>query len=166
MSVNELFNKANKLFLKQDYFEGLKIYEQIWIKYPKNIRLHEEINKKIKRYNKPISQTYSESDVKNFFNLEQKGQVSKVIQILTENLKKNPKDVFTISLLGSFYNSIKDYEKAISFQQTAIKKAPLERSFYLNLSETLQNKGELEVLLKHYIWLKFFLLMTSTLITK
>ena len=144
MSVNELFNKANKLFLKQDYFEGLKIYEQIWIKYPKNIRLHEEINKKIKRYNKPISQTYSENDVKHFFKLEQTGQVSKVIQILTENLTKNPKDLFTISLLGSFYNLIKDYKKAIFFQKTAIQKSPLERAFYLNLSETLQNKGELE----------------------
>jgi len=148
MSVNELFNKANRFFLKQNYFEGLKIYEQIWIKYPKNTRLHEEISKKIKRYNKSIPQTYSESDIKNFFNLEQKGQVSIVIKTLTENLKKNPRDVLTISLLGIFYNSIKDYEKAISFHHTAIKKAPLERSFYLNLSETLQNKGELDSSLK------------------
>jgi hypothetical protein len=45
MSVNELFKKANKLFLNQDYFRGLKIYELICTKYPKNTRLHEEIKK-------------------------------------------------------------------------------------------------------------------------
>ena len=148
MSINKLFNKANKLFLTQNYFEGLKIYKQIWIEYPKNTRLYEEINKKIKRYNKPISQTYRESDVANFFTLERTGQVSKVIHILTENLKKNPRDIFTISLLGNFYYLIKDYKKAIFFQKTAIQKSPLERAFYLNLSDTLQNIGELEESLK------------------
>ena len=148
MSINELFNKANKLFLTQNYFEGLKIYKQIWIEYPKNTRLYEEINKKIKRYNKPISQTYRESDVENFFTLERTGQVSKVIHILTENLKKNPRDIFTISLLGNFYYLIKDYRKAIFFQKTAIQKSPLERAFYLNLSDTFKNIGELEESLK------------------
>ena len=148
MSINELFNKANKLFLTQNYFEGLKIYKQIWIEYPKNTRLYEEINKKIKRYNKPISQTYRESDVANFFTLERTGQVSKVIHILTENLKKNPRDIFTISLLGNFYYLIKDYKKAIFFQKTAIQKSPLERAFYLNLSDTFKNIGELEESLK------------------
>jgi len=67
MSVNELFNKANKLFLNQDYFRGLKIYELIWAKYPKNTRLHEEINKKLKKFKKPILQTFSHGEIKNFF---------------------------------------------------------------------------------------------------
>ena len=42
MSVNDLFNKANKLFINQDYFEGLQIYKEILAKYPKNTRLNEE----------------------------------------------------------------------------------------------------------------------------
>ena len=67
MSDHELFNKANKLFHNQDYFRGLKIYEFVWTKYPKNTRLHEEINKKLKNYKKPILQTYSHVEIENFF---------------------------------------------------------------------------------------------------
>ena len=52
MMIDTLFNKANKLFSSHKYFEALKIYEKIWIKFPKNIRLHTEINKKIKKYKK------------------------------------------------------------------------------------------------------------------
>ena len=149
MSANELFNKANKLFLNQDYFGGLKIYEQIWTKYPKNIRLNEEINKKLKKFKKPILQTFSQGEIENFFKLEKSGHVSKVIITLTENLKKNPGDILTVSLLGSFYNSINDYEKATYFQKIAIQKSPLEGAFYLNISMTLQNKDELEDALKY-----------------
>src|SRR5210317_1401342 len=149
MSVNELFNKANKLFLNQDYFRGLKIYELIWTKYPKNTRLHEEINKKLKKFKKPILQTFSHGEIENFFELEKSGNVSKVIMTLTDNLKKKPGDILTVSLLGNFYNSINDYEKAIYFQKIAIQKSPLEGAFYLNISNTLQNKGELDDALKY-----------------
>ncbi|MDA9164947.1 tetratricopeptide repeat protein [Alphaproteobacteria bacterium] len=149
MSVNELFNKANKLFLNQDYFRGLKIYELIWTKYPKNTRLHEEINKKLKKFKKPILQTFSHGEIENFFELEKSDNVSKVIMTLTDNLKKKPGDILTVSLLGNFYNSINDYEKAIYFQKIAIQKSPLEGAFYLNISITLQNKGELDDALKY-----------------
>ena len=149
MSVNELFNKANKLFFNQDYLKGLKIYVQIWTKYPKNTRLHEEINKKLKKFKKPILQTFSHGEIENFFELEKSGNVSKVIMTLTDNLKKNPGDILTISLLGNFYNSINDYEKATYFQKTAIQQSPLEGAFYLNISKTLQNKGELDDALKY-----------------
>ena len=50
MSINDLFNKANKLFLNQDYFEVLQIYKEILVKYPKNTRLSEEVTKKIKKF--------------------------------------------------------------------------------------------------------------------
>jgi tetratricopeptide (TPR) repeat protein len=148
MSANELFKKANKLFLNQAYFGGLKIYEQIWTQYPKNTRLEEEINKNLKKFKKPILQTYNEGEIESFFKLEKSGHISKVIMVLTENLKKNPGDILTISLLGNFYNSINDYEKATYFQKIAIEKSPLEGAFYLNISKTLQNKGELGDALK------------------
>ena len=106
MSVNELFNKANQLFLNQDFFRGLKIYEEIWIKYPKNTRLHEEINKKIKKFKKPILQTFSHGEIENFFELEKSGNVSQVITTLTDNLKKNSGDILAASLL-IFFSSIK-----------------------------------------------------------
>ena len=88
MTVNILFNKANKLFINKNYFEGLKIYEHIWLKYPKNTRLYEEINKKLKKYKISILQTYTQTEIQNFFRLEKSGQVSIVIQNLSDNLKK------------------------------------------------------------------------------
>ena len=54
MSINDLFNKANKLFLNQDYFEGLQVYKEILAKYPKNTRLNEEVKKQIKKFKNPI----------------------------------------------------------------------------------------------------------------
>ena len=50
MSINNLFEKGNKFFLVQNYIGGLEVYKQIFFKYPKNIRIIEEITKKIKKY--------------------------------------------------------------------------------------------------------------------
>ena len=144
MSINDLFNKANKLFLNQDYFEGLQIYKEILAKYPKNTRLNEEVKKQIKKHKKPISQTYKKEEIDNFFQLQKNDQTSVVVNILLDNLKKNPSDILTISLLGTFYNNNQEYKKAAHYQKLAIQRSPLEVVFYLNLSETLQNNGEFE----------------------
>ena len=148
MMIDTLFNKANKLFSSHKYFEALKIYEKIWIKFPKNIRLHTEINKKIKKYKKEIVQSYSQEEIEKFFRLEKLGQITTVIDTLNESLKNSPNDILTISLLGNFYYFIKNYEKALFFQKIAIQRAPLEEAFYLNISETLEKKGEWDGALK------------------
>ena len=46
MSINNLFEKVNKFFLDQNHIGGLEVYKQILFKYPKNVRLNEEIKKK------------------------------------------------------------------------------------------------------------------------
>ena len=144
MSVNDLFNKANKLFINQDYFEGLQIYKEILAKYPKNTRLNEEVKKQIKKFKKSISPTYKKEEINNFFKLQEDGQASVVINILLENLKKNPSDILTMSLLGTFYNYIQEYKKAAHYQKLVIQSSPLEVAFYLNLSESLQTNSEFE----------------------
>ena len=149
MAIDTLFNKANTLFSSHKYIEALKIYEQIWIKFPKNIRLHTEISKKIKKYKKEIIQSYSQEEIEEFFRLEKLGQVSTVIKTLNENLKNSPNDVLTISMLGYFYHAVKNYEKALYFQKLAIERSPLEESFYLNFSETLEKKGLWDDALKY-----------------
>ena len=134
MSINELFNKANKLFRTQNYFEGLKIYKQIWIEYPKNTRLYEEINKKIKRYNKPISQTYRESDVENFF--------KKAKQFYNDALNQNPNDKMTLNNLAalSFYKG--EQLIAEKLYSEAIKKSEnnYEAIYHLGLCQLAQLK--------------------------
>ena len=70
-----------------------------------------------------------------------------MVNILLDNLKKNPSDILTISLLVTFYNYNQEYKKAAHYQKLAIQRSPLEVVFYLNLSETLQNNGEFEEIL-------------------
>ena len=144
MSINDLFIKGNKLFLEKNFFEGLNIFKEIWIKFPKNKRLEEEINKKIKKFKQPISQTYSKIEIENFFKLEKLGKLSIVIRKLSDAFEKNPNDILTISLLASFLFLEGNYKKSIYFHRLAIQKHPLESAFYLNLSDTLIKINKLE----------------------
>ena len=91
MSVNDLFTKGNKLFLEKKFFEGLDVFKEIWFQFPKNKRLEEEINKKVKRFKIPIIQTHSKKEIENFFYLEKSGKSSIVIKKLTDTLQKKPK---------------------------------------------------------------------------
>ena len=61
MSVNDLFIKGNRLFLEKNFFGALDVYKEIWFKFPKNKRLEDEINKKIKKFKRPIIQTFSKT---------------------------------------------------------------------------------------------------------
>ena len=67
MSINNLFEKGNKFFLVQNYIGGLEVYKQIFFKYPKNIRIIEEITKKIKKYRIFVQPTFSQSEIDKFF---------------------------------------------------------------------------------------------------
>ena len=144
MSVNELFKKGNKLFLEKNVLGGLDVFKEIWFQFPKNKRLEEEINKKIKKFKHPITQTHSKTEIENFFNLEKLGKSSIVIKKLSDFLDKNQNDILTISLLASFWSFEKNYKKAIHLQRLAIQKHPLESVFYLNLSDTLKKINNLE----------------------
>ena len=39
MTVEDLFIKSNKLFAEKKFLEGLGIYKEIYLKFPKNLRL-------------------------------------------------------------------------------------------------------------------------------
>ena len=96
MSVNDLFIKGNKFFLENNFFGGLDVFKEIWLQFPKNKRLEEEIKKNIKKFKQPVTQTHSKIEIENFFNLEKLGKSSIVIKKLSETLKKNQNDILTI----------------------------------------------------------------------
>ena len=48
MTVDDLFNKANKIFAEYNYLKGLEVYIEIFLKFPKKVRLYDEIKKKEK----------------------------------------------------------------------------------------------------------------------
>ena len=138
MSINTLFQKANKFFIEKKYFKGLCILKNIWIIYPKNTRLSDEINRNLKKFKKPIIPTYSNDQIEYFFKMHHQGKTSLVIEKLLTSYNKIPDDILLISLIGTFYGLNKNFDKAILFQKIAIEKEPFEASFYLNLSVSLQ----------------------------
>ncbi len=144
MTAEELFKKANKLFTRNDYLGGLEVYKEIFLKFPKNIKLYDEVKKKEKKYKNPIYETYSQIEIEEFLKLENSGHISIAIKKLTKNFNKDRNDVLTTSLLGNFYGLNKELNKAIYFQKIAIEKAPFESAFYLNLSETLKKNDQLD----------------------
>jgi Flp pilus assembly protein TadD len=144
MSVNNLLEKGNKLFLVQNHIAGLEIYKEILFKYPKNIRLNEEIKKKVKKFKISVQPTLTDNQIENFFELQKVGKTNLVIQNLYSFLKKHPNDILSISLLGTFLGMNEEYNEAIKFQKLAVEKAPFEVAFYINLSETLSIINKLE----------------------
>jgi len=54
MSINDLFKKANNVFRQNNHIEGLKIYKDIFSKYPQNVRLSDEVKKTTKKYKQII----------------------------------------------------------------------------------------------------------------
>ena len=144
MSINNLFEKGNKFFLLQNHIAGLEIYKDIWLKYPKNTRLDEEINKKIKKFKISVPPTFSQKQIDRFFKLHNASNTNLVIQTLHVFLKNNPNDILSIALLGNFLGMNEEYDDAVKFQKLAIEKAPFEVAFYMNLSETLSIINRLE----------------------
>ena len=144
MTVEDLFIKGNKLFAETKFLEGLGVYKQIYLRFPKNLRLYEEIRKKENKYKKIIYESYSKHEIEEFLKLGNTGHAHSVINILKSNYNRNNNDILTISLLGNFYGLNKEIKKAIHFQKLAIQKAPFESVFYLNLHETFRKNDELE----------------------
>ena len=144
MSITDLFKKGNILFTEKRFLDALEIYKEIWLKYPLNTRLYDEINKKIKIYKEPVLQTFSSNQIEEFFQLQKQGHVSTVINTLLKYLEKHKADVLTISLLGKFYELKGDNEKGLYYHKMSVEKAPFEVAFYLNLSNTLRQLNKLE----------------------
>ena len=124
--------------------EALETYKEIWLKYPLNTRLYQEINKKIKIYKEPVLQTFSNNQIEEFFRLQKQGHVSTVINKLLKYLEKDKADVLTFSLLGKFYELKGDNERALYYHKMSVEKAPFEVAFYLNLSNTIRKINKLE----------------------
>jgi len=144
MSINIRFQKANKFFIENNYLKGLEILKNVWIQYPKNTRLIDEINRHSKKFKKSIIPTFSDKEIEFFFNMHRDGKINSVIEKLVQIYKKKPDDILLISLLGTFYGLNKDYYRAIFFQKIAIEKAPFEPAFHRNLSETFKKADKIK----------------------
>ena len=88
MSINLMFQKANKLFYDSKHIQGLSILKDIWLKYPKNTRLNDEINKNFKKFKQSIKPTFSNKQIEVFFQLHQNNKTKNVIENLIKTYQK------------------------------------------------------------------------------
>ena len=109
MSINILFQKANKFFIKNNYIAGLNVLKDIWIRYPNNSRLIDEVSRYSKKFKKSIIPSFSDKEIQIFFNMYRDGKIKFVIEKLIGIYKKSSDDILLISLLGIFYSLNKDH---------------------------------------------------------
>ena len=147
MSINLMFNNVNNEINKKKIVNAVFILKDIWIKYPQNIRIFEEIKKLKKRTPTQTNTSLNQSEVNRFFKIHETGKTLSVINNLQLLYKKDSHDFYVLSLLGIFNSLVENYEAAIKYQELSIKLNPLDAGNYLNLSLTLEKKGNLNLAL-------------------
>ena len=123
------------------------ILKDIWVKYPQNIRIFEEIKKLKKRIVTETNTCLNQNEVNKFFKDHETGKTLLVIDNLQLLYEDNNNDFYVLNLLGIFNSLAKNYEAAIKYQELSIKLNPFDAGNYLNLSLTLEKKGNLNLAL-------------------
>ncbi len=144
-----MFKDASIEAKKGDIYNSLLILKSIWLKYPKNTKLFEEINQLKKKHHTKLNTSLNQNLIENFFALHENGKTLLVIKKLEDIFDKNNNDFYALNLLGTFNGLIKNYEAAIKFQKLSIFLNPFDANNYLNLSYTsnITNRHELALTL-------------------
>ena len=142
-----MFKNVNNEITKENFVNAMFILKDIWIKYPQNIRIFEEIKKIKKKTVAQTSTSLNHNQVNRFFKIHETGKTLSVITDLQLLYKNDSHDFYVLNLLGIFNSLLKNYEAAIKYQELSIKLNPFEAGNYLNLSLTLEKNGNLNLAL-------------------
>ena len=142
-----MFKNVSDQIIQKNFVNAMFILKNMWLKYPKNTRIFEEI-KKLKKIKVIKKYTYlNQKKVDDFFIAHEAGKTLSVIKDLQLIYKQDPYDFYVLNLLGVFNGLIEDYKNAIKYQELSIKLNPLDAGNYLNLSLTLEKEDNLNLAL-------------------
>ena len=141
MSISIMFKDFNDQIKKEHFIDALFVLKKIWFKYPKNIRVFEEIKKLKKRKFIHRNTSLDQNKINNFFTMHEAGKTLSVINNLQLLYKNDSHDYYVLSLLGTFNGLIKNYKNAIQYQELSIKLNPFDSINYINLSLSLEKEG-------------------------
>ena len=136
-----MFKDFNDQIKKEHFIDALFVLKKIWFKYPKNIRVFEEIKKLKKRKFIHRNTSLDQNKINNFFTMHEAGKTLSVINNLQLLYKNDSHDYYVLSLLGTFNGLIKNYKNAIQYQELSIKLNPFDSINYINLSLSLEKEG-------------------------
>ena len=143
MSINLMFANANNNIKNGNIINALHILKDIWVKYPQNFKLFDEI-KKVRKKNTPVlKSSLNQEKINKLFSLHKEGKTTAVIKNLIFLYDKDPNDFYVLNLLGIFNGLLENYEKAIQYQKLSININPFDPNNYQNLSSSLEKEGEL-----------------------
>ena len=145
LSINLMFKEVNNEIKKGNIHNSLILIRDIWLKFPKNTKLFEEINQPKKKHSIKLNTSLDQNLIENFFALHENGKTFLVIKKLEDIFDKNNNDFYVLNLLGTFNGLMKNYKEATKFQKLSIALNPFDANNYLNLSHTFKmtNKNEL-----------------------
>ena len=136
-----MFKDFNDKIKKEHFIDALFVLKKIWLEYPKNIRVFEEIKKLKKRKFIHRNTSLDQNKINNFFTMHEAGKTLSVINNLQLLYKNDSHDYYVLSLLGTFNGLIKNYKNAIQYQELSIKLNPFDSINYINLSLSLEKEG-------------------------
>ena len=136
-----MFKDFNDKIKKEHVIDALFVLKKIWLEYPKNIRVFEEIKKLKKRKFIHRNTSLDQNKINNFFTMHEAGKTLSVINNLQLLYKNDSHDYYVLSLLGTFNGLIKNYKNAIQYQELSIKLNPFDSINYINLSLSLEKEG-------------------------
>ena len=137
-----MFKDFNNQIKKENVVDALFVLKKISLEYPKNIRVFEEIKKLKKRQVIQKKTCLDQNKINNFFTMHEVGKTLSVIKGLQLLYENNSNDFYVLSLLGTFNGLIKNYKKAIQYQELSIKLNPFDSMNYINLSLSLEKDGD------------------------
>ena len=149
MSINFMFKKVHDHFKNGDTYNALSILRNVWLKYPKNKKIFEEIHRFKKKTVPQINTILNQDLIKSYFELHHQGKTFQVINDLEFLFSKNPKDFYVLNLLGTFNGLMGEFDNAIKYQKLSIDLNPFDGNNYFNLGVTLEQKGNPHLSLHH-----------------
>ena len=143
MSINLMFANANNNIKNGNIINALHILKDIWVKYPQNFKLFDEI-KKVRKKNTPLLRSsLNQEKINDLFSLHKEGKTTAVIKNLEFLNNEDPNDFYVLNLLGIFNGLLENYKEAIQYQKLSININPFDPNNYQNLSSSLEKEGEL-----------------------
>ena len=144
MSIDNLFKDAQIEANKGNIYNALLLLKNIWLKFPHNKRVFEEVIK-LKNKNLIVLQTsLNQTLIDKYFKLHNEGKTEFVIEDLNKFYNKNKNDLYAVNLLGTFNGLINKFDLAIKFQQKSLYLNFFDQSNYLNLALTFIKCGHSE----------------------
>ena len=136
MSINKFFKNAHTEANKGNIYYSLILLKDIWLKFPHNRRVFEEVEKLKKKNLMPLQTSLNQVLIDKYFKLHASGKTELVIEQLNKLYNKNKNDPYIINLLGTFNGLQSNFEVAIKFQKKSLCLNYFDQSNYLNLAQS------------------------------